>query len=77
MVLFKCDPQNLEDALCKRVMVTPKEVITRCLDPKAAMLRRDALAASSGIGNTNDSIHCNHGIMSAEDVCGCIGCKII
>ncbi|KAF3776160.1 Myosin-11, partial [Nymphaea thermarum] len=42
--LLMCDPQSLEDALCKRVMVTPEEVITRSLDPEAAMLSRDALA---------------------------------
>ncbi|CAA0835013.1 Myosin family protein with Dil domain [Striga hermonthica] len=42
--LLKCDPRSLEDALIKRVMVTPEEVITRTLDPEAALGSRDALA---------------------------------
>ncbi|GER37137.1 myosin XI [Striga asiatica] len=42
--LLKCDPISLEDALIKRVMVTPEEVITRTLDPEAALGSRDALA---------------------------------
>ncbi|KAK9275460.1 hypothetical protein L1049_022727 [Liquidambar formosana] len=42
--LLKCDAKNLEDALIKRVMVTPEEVITRTLDPAAAVASRDALA---------------------------------
>ncbi|KAL8456763.1 hypothetical protein ACS0TY_034855 [Phlomoides rotata] len=42
--LLKCDPKSLEDALIKRVMVTPEEVITRTLDPEAALGSRDALA---------------------------------
>ncbi|XP_039032382.1 myosin-17-like [Hibiscus syriacus] len=42
--LLRCDAQNLEDALIKRVMVTPEEVITRCLDPENAVASRDALA---------------------------------
>ena len=41
---FRCDPQALEDALCKRVMVTPEEVIKRSLDPVAATVSRDGLA---------------------------------
>ncbi|KAK6139637.1 hypothetical protein DH2020_026621 [Rehmannia glutinosa] len=40
----RCDPKSLEDALIKRVMVTPEEVITRTLDPEAALGSRDALA---------------------------------
>ncbi|KAL1554938.1 myosin-17-like [Salvia divinorum] len=42
--LLKCDPKSLEDALIKRVMVTPEEIITRTLDPEAALGSRDALA---------------------------------
>ncbi|KAI9081193.1 hypothetical protein K1719_036952 [Acacia pycnantha] len=42
--LLKCDAKSLEDALIKRVMVTPEEVITRTLDPIAALGSRDALA---------------------------------
>lgn len=41
---FRCDSVALEDALCKRVMVTPEEVIKRSLDPDAAKLSRDGLA---------------------------------
>lgn len=44
VLYFRCDPQALEDALCKRVMVTPEEIITRPLDPVAATGSRDALA---------------------------------
>lgn len=42
--LLRCDAQSLEDALIKRVMVTPEEVITRTLDPVNAIGSRDALA---------------------------------
>ncbi|KAJ0961738.1 hypothetical protein J5N97_000057 [Dioscorea zingiberensis] len=42
--LLMCDLVALEDALCKRVMVTPEEVIKRSLDPVAAKLSRDGLA---------------------------------
>ncbi|KAJ8751015.1 hypothetical protein K2173_016196 [Erythroxylum novogranatense] len=42
--LLKCNAKSLEDALIKRVMVTPEEVITRALDPVAAAISRDALA---------------------------------
>ncbi|XP_058085252.1 myosin-17-like isoform X2 [Magnolia sinica] len=42
--LLMCDAQNLEDALIKRVMVTPEEVITRTLDPVNAIVSRDGLA---------------------------------
>nr|GMC61542.1 myosin-17-like [Ipomoea batatas] len=42
--LLKCDAKSLEDALIKRVMVTPEEVITRTLDLEAALSSRDALA---------------------------------
>ncbi|XP_024005209.1 myosin-14 isoform X2 [Eutrema salsugineum] len=42
--LFMCDEQALEDSLCKRVIVTRDENITKCLDPESAALSRDALA---------------------------------
>ncbi|XP_030472194.2 myosin-11 [Syzygium oleosum] len=42
--LLMCDPAALEDALCKRVMITPEEVIKRCLDPQSATVSRDGLA---------------------------------
>ncbi|XWS20103.1 hypothetical protein CRYUN_Cryun31cG0072200 [Craigia yunnanensis] len=42
--LLRCDAQSLEDALIKRVMVTPEEIITRTLDPENAVSSRDALA---------------------------------
>lgn len=41
---FRCDPVALEDALCKRVMITPEEVIKRSLDPQSAAVSRDGLA---------------------------------
>ncbi|KAK6944781.1 Dilute domain, partial [Dillenia turbinata] len=42
--LLKCDAKSLEDALIKRVMITPEEIITRTLDPASAIGSRDALA---------------------------------
>ncbi|XP_057964092.1 myosin-6-like [Malania oleifera] len=42
--LFMCDAKALEDSLCKRVIVTRDETITKCLDPNAATVSRDALA---------------------------------
>ncbi|CAH2059643.1 unnamed protein product [Thlaspi arvense] len=42
--LFMCDEKALEDSLCKRVMVTRGESITKSLDPGGAALSRDALA---------------------------------
>ncbi|XP_010937148.1 myosin-17 isoform X2 [Elaeis guineensis] len=42
--LLVCDAKGLEDALIKRVMVTPEEVITRSLDPASAIVSRDGLA---------------------------------
>ncbi|GAB4827378.1 hypothetical protein Ancab_034264 [Ancistrocladus abbreviatus] len=42
--LFMCDEKALEDSLCKRVIVTRDESITKCLDPNAAAISRDALA---------------------------------
>ena len=42
--LFRCDAKALEDSLCKRVIVTRDETITKWLDPEAAALSRDALA---------------------------------
>ncbi|OMO72005.1 IQ motif, EF-hand binding site [Corchorus capsularis] len=42
--LLMCDVKALEDALCKRVMITPEEVIKRSLDPQSAAISRDGLA---------------------------------
>ncbi|OMP07676.1 hypothetical protein COLO4_07144 [Corchorus olitorius] len=42
--LFMCDEKSLEDSLCKRVIVTRDESITKSLDPDTAALSRDALA---------------------------------
>ncbi|KAL2463236.1 Myosin-6 [Forsythia ovata] len=42
--LFMCDEKSLEDSLCKRVIVTRDETITKSLDPDAAAISRDALA---------------------------------
>nr|KAJ0189306.1 hypothetical protein LSAT_V11C800425940 [Lactuca sativa] len=42
--LLMCDRAALEDALLKRVMVTPEEVIKRSLNPDAATISRDGLA---------------------------------
>ncbi|KAI4304547.1 hypothetical protein MLD38_040041 [Melastoma candidum] len=42
--LLMCDEQALEDSLCKRVMVTRDETITKWLDPESAAVSRDALA---------------------------------
>ncbi|KAL8104813.1 myosin-6-like [Apium graveolens] len=42
--LLRCDEQALEDSLCKRVMVTRDDTITKFLDPDAAAVSRDALA---------------------------------
>ncbi|KAI5649888.1 hypothetical protein M9H77_35893 [Catharanthus roseus] len=42
--LLMCDEKALEDSLCKRVIVTRDESITKCLDPHAAAINRDALA---------------------------------
>ncbi|KAK6265916.1 hypothetical protein QUC31_016753 [Theobroma cacao] len=42
--LFMCDKKSLEDSLCKRVIVTRDESITKLLDPDAAAVSRDALA---------------------------------
>ncbi|KAH9292877.1 hypothetical protein KI387_041931 [Taxus chinensis] len=42
--LFMCDVKGLEDSLCKRVIVTRDESITKSLDPVAAVTSRDALA---------------------------------
>ncbi|XP_027095341.2 myosin-9 isoform X6 [Coffea arabica] len=45
--LLMCDPVALEDALLKRVMVTPEEVIKRSLDPDGATVSRDGLAKTT------------------------------
>ncbi|KAK9057368.1 hypothetical protein SSX86_022203 [Deinandra increscens subsp. villosa] len=42
--LLMCDLHALEDALLKRVMITPEEVIKRSLDPQGATFSRDGLA---------------------------------
>ncbi|KAI9077942.1 hypothetical protein K1719_040071 [Acacia pycnantha] len=42
--LLMCDANDLQDALCKRVMVTPEEVIKRSLDPQSAAINRDGFA---------------------------------
>ncbi|XP_027093892.2 myosin-6 [Coffea arabica] len=42
--LLMCDAKALEDSLCKRVIVTRDETITKWLDPEAAVVSRDALA---------------------------------
>ncbi|CAH1446365.1 unnamed protein product [Lactuca virosa] len=42
--LLMCDYVGLEDALCKRVMITPEEIIKRSLDPTSALVSRDGLA---------------------------------
>ncbi|RHN80083.1 putative myosin ATPase [Medicago truncatula] len=42
--LLMCDSNAVEVALCKRVMITPEEIIERSLDPVAATVSRDGLA---------------------------------
>ncbi|XP_076944554.1 myosin-6-like [Bidens hawaiensis] len=42
--LFMCDAKALENSLCKRVIVTRDETITKWLDPESAAVSRDALA---------------------------------
>ncbi|CAL5206920.1 unnamed protein product [Lathyrus oleraceus] len=42
--LLMCDPNAVEVALRKRVMITPEEIIERSLDPLAATVSRDGLA---------------------------------
>ncbi|XP_072959114.1 myosin-6-like isoform X1 [Typha angustifolia] len=42
--LFMCDVKALEDSLCKRIIVTRGESITKDLNPQAAALSRDSLA---------------------------------
>lgn len=44
LVWFRCNEKSLEDSLCKRVIVTRDESITKTLDPAAATVNRDALA---------------------------------
>lgn len=43
-LLFRCDEKSLEDSLCKRVIVTRDESITKWMNPEAAAVNRDALA---------------------------------
>ncbi|KAG8483198.1 hypothetical protein CXB51_022205 [Gossypium anomalum] len=40
----RCDEKSLEDSLCKRVIVTRGDRITKSLDPATAAISRDALA---------------------------------
>ncbi|XP_062079405.1 myosin-6-like isoform X2 [Humulus lupulus] len=42
--LLMCDVKALEDSLCKRIIVTRDETITKWLDPDSAAVSRDALA---------------------------------
>ncbi|GMY06879.1 myosin-11 isoform X1 [Fagus crenata] len=42
--LLMCDLHALEDTLCKRIMITPEEIIKRSLDPCGATVSRDGLA---------------------------------
>ncbi|CAL1383203.1 unnamed protein product [Linum trigynum] len=42
--LLRCDPKSLEDALCKRKMITPDDVIKKSLDTGGATISRDGLA---------------------------------
>ena len=43
-IFVRCDEKSLEDSLCKRVIVTRDETITKSLDPDTATVSRDALA---------------------------------
>ncbi|MQM03569.1 hypothetical protein Taro_036360 [Colocasia esculenta] len=57
--LLMCDVKALEDSLCKRVIVTRDETITKSLDPESAALSRDALAKiiySRIVNKINNSI---------------------
>ncbi|KAJ0963649.1 hypothetical protein J5N97_028771 [Dioscorea zingiberensis] len=42
--LLMCNAEVLEDTLCKRIIVTRDENITKSLDPESAALSRDSLA---------------------------------
>lgn len=44
ILLLRCDEKALEDSLCKRVIVTRDETITKNLDPESAVHSRDSLA---------------------------------
>lgn len=44
LFFIRCDLAALQDALLKRVMVTPEEVIKRSLDPTGATISRDGFA---------------------------------
>lgn len=41
---YRCDPHALKNALCKRAMVTPEEIIEKSLDSHGAAVSRDGLA---------------------------------
>ena len=43
----RCDVKDLEDSLCKRVIVTRDESITKTLDPVAAATNQDALGKAT------------------------------
>ncbi|KAG6576036.1 Myosin-11, partial [Cucurbita argyrosperma subsp. sororia] len=66
--LLMCDPNALEDALCKRIMITREEIIKRSLDPLGATVSRDGLAKTIYsrlfdwlVGKINVSIGQDHG----------------
>ncbi|XP_022991201.1 myosin-11-like [Cucurbita maxima] len=66
--LLMCDPNALEDALCKRMMITREEIIKRSLDPLGATVSRDGLAKTIYsrlfdwlVGKINVSIGQDHG----------------
>ncbi|KAL6011567.1 Unconventional myosin-XIX [Asimina triloba] len=56
VVNYLCDLKALEDSLCKRVIVTRDETITKDLDPHSAALSRDALAKIVLVNTINNSI---------------------
>jgi myosin-5 len=41
---YRCDGENLENALIKRKINTPEGVITTTVDPNSATVSRDGLA---------------------------------
>ncbi|KAG8372794.1 hypothetical protein BUALT_Bualt12G0104000 [Buddleja alternifolia] len=54
--LLMCNEKSLEDSLCKRVMITRDETITKSLDPDGAAVSRDALAKIVLVNKINNSI---------------------
>ncbi|XP_057505501.1 myosin-17-like [Actinidia eriantha] len=65
--LLMCDAKSLEDALIQRVMVTPEEIITRILDPVAALGSRDAFAKTIIYSRLFDWIVENINILIGQD----------